>query len=810
VEYWTHHREAHRDQGWKVHVSCREGLLQELLLRVQPALGRIAYKVIRSEEQLGRLNAGTLGATQVGKCITAYPNSDGETAEVAVELAKGLHGWQAPLIRNEIRVLPRSPVYIRYGSFSRTQGRDKLGIPRAYVRDVRGYLVEDDRNCCSHIYLGYPALLDGTIFSVPSELFGRYILLKQVIDKGPTLLFQGIDRHTGECCAVRLAVRNAALDSMGRDAVQRAENEAALLSALGTRSNRKTPRLIGFYDGEDYCVLVREWIVGETVSGLIWSGALTAVEKRRITQSVAAIIGELHSLDIYSLDIAPTNLVRDRSGNIMLIELESATSKAKLPNEGFGTPGYSVPSSRCGGELDAYSLKCLMFSLETGIDLSKCADPERLVRERLFCNKSSSSAIEVLREQDLFRRARPLVRYSSHSLVKRKSARIVGVVKWPIDQTLRSLCARIISDAAWTSDTPEWSSTALGLAGLSSLDFYSGSAGICYGLLRGGLALEDEDIVQTVKLMGASIIGRADTESLCGLFVGRGGAAWLSLALWYATKEPAWLESAKRLYAGLDETLSPDLTHGIAGQLLLGVWLLEASPDSRIQRSVQAKVAQLRDTVVWQQGMPLWVVPEGYGELSGSGWLGLAHGAAGISWALLEAGRALQSDETTFYIRALLAQLSDRFGNAEKFEHLPDRLDGTARGSAWCHGHSGIAWVSHRASQFGVPGPSAKRLLRLAMKEAHRLDFSQCHGLSSLIELGSALGDPYMRRFSEILCVRYLRVSGGYLEVSSTANSSSSHDFMVGTAGAVSALSCTLGRGRLGYFLDNPKQALRA
>ena len=73
---WATVGKSTRVQGWKLHLSSIPTEAISLLISVIPILLKhgMSFKIATSEKVLGMLNEGELGATQVGKFVTVYPD----------------------------------------------------------------------------------------------------------------------------------------------------------------------------------------------------------------------------------------------------------------------------------------------------------------------------------------------------------------------------------------------------------------------------------------------------------------------------------------------------------------------------------------------------------------------------------------------------------------------------------------------------------------------------------------------------------------------------------------------------------------
>ncbi len=115
---WAVVGRTRREQGWKLHVSTIPVQARSLLEVVVPLLHErdIPFKIAREETVLHQLNEGALGATQVGKFLTAYPQTNRAARDLAVALRQLTEGFSGPVIVTDLRL--GDVVYARYGPFS--------------------------------------------------------------------------------------------------------------------------------------------------------------------------------------------------------------------------------------------------------------------------------------------------------------------------------------------------------------------------------------------------------------------------------------------------------------------------------------------------------------------------------------------------------------------------------------------------------------------------------------------------------------------------------------------------------------------
>ena len=273
--------------------------------------------------------------------------------------------------------------------------------------------------------------------------------------------------------------------------------------------------------------------------------------------------------------------------------------------------------------------------------------------------------------------------------------------------------ALFLSEACRHAGDGRWRDTALaGIAqGLDQLDslvppagagFYTGSVGVAYAAARISRLLERADLEARAIAVLDRLDRAADGEAVADLVSGGTGAIAPLLALAAQLARPAWRDLALRL-------------------------------------GRRAVAAATRNGEGWS-----W--PPSAGAIDAARPLtGLAHGAAGIGWSLLELGVAAGAPEMIDAAHQAF-QYEDRwFRPAE--DNWPDfrEEDGDDAPAcvAWCHGAPGIGLARLRAVELGFDAwragaEAAMRTTEASLADRDRWidgDFSLCHGQAGLGEI---------------------------------------------------------------------------
>jgi lantibiotic modifying enzyme len=273
--------------------------------------------------------------------------------------------------------------------------------------------------------------------------------------------------------------------------------------------------------------------------------------------------------------------------------------------------------------------------------------------------------------------------------------------------------ALFLSEVCRRAGSGRWRDTALAGIGhaMDRLDtipptarfgFYTGQVGIAYAAARIGRSLERPDLEAGAVAALDRLVGKADGDLVVDVISGGTGAIGPLLALADFLDRPALRDLAMQLG----------------------------------RRTVAAAI---RSDEGWS-----WPV-HGSGIEAIRPLTGLAHGAAGIGWSLLELGNATCIGEMIEAAHQAFRYENRWFRPAE--DNWPDfrEEDGDEAPvcEAWCHGAPGIGLTRLRAVEIGfdsyrADAEAATRTTRSALADRDRWvdgDFSLCHGRAGLAEV---------------------------------------------------------------------------
>ncbi|HZC53019.1 MAG TPA: lanthionine synthetase LanC family protein, partial [Mycobacterium sp.] len=757
-------------QGWKLHVSANEQSAIDVLTAAVPILVRYrtAFKVVASLRQLHELNHGEAGQAQVGKFVTAYPVDDDTACRLAADLDAATTGLSGPRVPSDRPVRRGGVVHYRYGSFGGCYLQTKLGETVPAIVGPAGEMVADRRET---YYLEPPGTppnpfeRPGVVTAADRrERLGRYQLVAEVSRSGHNEVWFALDTERLAPCIVKKALADVCCGNESPAARLMCEADALRrLAGVAT-----VPRLLDVVTDESgQPCLVLEDVPGRRLDLLVAdaarSGALIAGDQvldiaRRLVRAVA----EIHDGAFLHTDIKAANILLEPGGAVRVIDWDNCVRVGGADVViGRGTAGYASPQRAAGEPAstadDIYSIGAVLFLLLTGAEpasrpgprlvpapdghplrddvsahfeavIGECLDPDPARRPR-----DASQLGRRLDEVDVAHSSSPPRRAASES-AREPETELWRSVAW-------DLRADLIREMSPVDGRPPWLSRAADGSLHPLRDINSGVAGVLLGLCDLAECLDDDQAREAVGT-AASWLARSRPlrePGLPGLFVGEIGVGIALLRCSEVLQDQALRALAQQRMLDVASLTheSADLFNGTAGRLRghLACWRLTA--DSAHLRAAIACGDHLVRTagVSPRHGGTRWQIPPGYGGLSGSAYLGYAHGSAGIADVLRElyeiTGRAAYLD-TVLGVADDLSELAQPDPSCNDGASWPQTLDASPHPPLWCHGAAGIGLFFlhlHRAGLY----PQAESVATRAMRSVARARWIGpviCHGLA--------------------------------------------------------------------------------
>lgn len=781
TKYWLAVRAPPVAQGWKLHISATPVNAERLIRTIGPWLRDTAtsFKVGRDCDVLESLNAGQLGATQVGKFITVYPAPDRALA-IARQVRELTEGFEGPAVPTDVRL--GDVLYGRFGAFLPVLKRDRLGNPRHQIMLPDGSLRDDAYTIPHRVPEGvecpFEELFQARTRRDPTGhqgLFGpgyRIVDVLRETPKGGTFLAISLkDAASVKACVLKQGRPHCMSDRLGRDVRWRLKREFEVLRELSAVDG--LPRAQEYFEVDGNAYLAIDYLpsrsIEETTASILNRRPWAEVElpgKRELLQHLAGLIevvAAIHAEGFVHRDINNLNVRVGPSGQTYLFDFEMAHRVGdRSATVGLGTAGFVSPA-RSETELpdfpdDVYSLCCIAFLVITGIDPRRTlyVEADRRVGEILSLTGAGEElkalAVAIAGGLQADRSGRitleqllRAVRKTASALEGGTSAMALETVGRAVsDDTLKSLLAGAVEGLLHRAPRDQsrlWLSLPLG-AGDQGVDrdklellrsAHCGISGVLYMLAQlarhgwGAVGAIQDDAQRAASWLLANA-PTAD-QNLPGLHFGEAGVA-LSLHEAVAAGIVKGGSAANGAISGrLPGVLDwPDLSHGAAGQ---GLAALTVAPHG---------AAPCLDYLLRSQDQDgSWRIPEDAPALAGAKLTGFAHGCAGILYFIAEYGLRNPGCSIEPALHRGLAWLTQVAveGGGEKLQWPYSATDNRIS-TWWCHGAPGIALCYLRAYEW----TSDKRLLDIALRAlrshpAHVRygNLSYCHGLCGLGEI---------------------------------------------------------------------------
>lgn len=763
-------------QGWKLHISAGPGSVAAVLRCALPVLlaDDANFKVIASIERLRTLNDGAAGLSQVGKCITVYPNDEPQALRLARALDLATRGLAGPAIPSDRPLAAGSLVHYRYGSFAARLVQSPGGAIEWALAQPDGTLVPDVRavGCYRPAWAVDPFVAAGVADApVPPEdlIDERYLVIETLAQSARGTVARAIDLRRLRRCVLKRAARHAQLSRSGQDARDRLRHEADVLARLAP--DARVPRVFDLIEHAGDLILVLEDLAGEPLSAGVARLArrgCTLPESRvtRLACALAALLQTIHDQGLVYRDLKPANVILGADDQVSLIDFELAHGlDSALPAVGRGTTGYMSPQQADGAPPctadDVYSLGALLYYAATGAEPGFTPQPDApLSRSLDLLNPTLSPALSTIIHCCLLPdpSARPSLRALAALLAAARdnpsAAPLAGSSTQSPHATpdaaqfrrlARRLADSLCAAARWLPDGrgPVWECALYNESGIWSRDLYAGSAGTLLVLALLVAELGDAPAAALLR-QGIAALLRAPRPAgapLAGLYFGESGLALVACAAGQALSDADLIAAAGargHAVAALP-CHGPDLMTGAAGRIRLHLLLWEATADPGQFAHAVAMGELLLALAEPIDGGLCWTLPPDYGSLRGKSLLGYAHGAAGIGDALLDLFAATRDARFGVAAQAaarwIMAQATPALNDGSGLI-WPKEPGGDPAGGSWCHGAAGIGrFLLHLATRGGVAEAAsmAERAAWMVGRGARWSGPTQCHGLTGNI-----------------------------------------------------------------------------
>lgn len=565
-------------------------------------------------------------------------------------------------------------------------------------------------------------------------------------------------------------------------------------------------------------VSLEDWMRPQILEGRLPSFAVI----RDLAIQVADFLLVLHQSGYVYGDLKSANVLVGEGERLIFLDFELAMPPgATLPPD-TGTRGYLSKARRAGlptsASDDLYALGALTYFLATGAEPSQAPLRKPLLTRPIGVMRPSLSAAQAARIADFVgwctgdgaergnaedARSR-LLAWTDEVDDARQTD--VACSSRPDPRKLAfELGASLLRKAKNGANGPNWISRHPLALGVDVGDWNTGSAGVIMAI---NALAEVSESSATRPFLHSAATALSRFEPLpgdpVGLYVGAAGRAVALMRAGITLEQEPLVDAGEALMRGLDPTAtdSPDLFNGRAGLLRAQLAFYLATGGVGYLNAAQRLGQQLIKVCIRDERGARWFVPAGHAALSGQVYLGYAHGAAGIGDALLDLWELTRDADLADCIRSVVTlyeRSARQVGTSASGLNWPSQFDVDSLAAAyWCHGAAGITQFLLRVHGSGLD-PRAAQLSRGGLEAtSDTVRWSRptpCHGLAGAID---TLLDGF-RTFKEerwlhaaqdlhLLLESFVIDSPDGTEIETEAASDPTTDFMLGYAGIIPVL----------------------
>ena len=190
-----------------------------------------------------------------------------------------------------------------------------------------------------------------------------YELHERVAAGGSSVVWRATRVADGAVVAVKVVVAHGDGD--------RAVRESALLRRLPFEGLVRVHDAFSLPDHPQAVVLVLDFVEGGSLAAVLRArGHLSAGEAVTVVAPVARALASVHAAGVVHADVAPGNVLLERSGRPLLADLGVSRLAVEAPAEVYGTPGFTAPEVEAGQQptpaSDVYAVGALAWACVTG------------------------------------------------------------------------------------------------------------------------------------------------------------------------------------------------------------------------------------------------------------------------------------------------------------------------------------------------------------------------------------------------------------------------------------------------------------
>lgn len=359
--------------GWKIHISpyihdCQAVL--EVIAGIA-AVEKVTFKHVVSDRDYAERLSRQAQRDIHGKFATIYPHDSKHAVLLANLLANSLEQYDGPKVFTDVP-WKNSIVHLRYGAiFPELRMNYGTGMLTSYMRMEDGSLAEDERRP----YFYVPPMIE-----VPHEIKIEQERFESSAAKLPFVATAILSQssggsvyeatYNGTPVIVKEGVKEAGIESLGRDGSWRRRKEAAALAVV--QNYESFPKLLDTFETERAFYIIVERKQGVQLNKWIAKHCpRVTIEQRdqdilvEIESYVAEVTHQLSQIEMgldrlhlhgYSYgDLSLSNIMVDDENIVSFIDLETAEPHYIFSNQ-ITTPGYSAGPGAGGITQDTCAL----------------------------------------------------------------------------------------------------------------------------------------------------------------------------------------------------------------------------------------------------------------------------------------------------------------------------------------------------------------------------------------------------------------------------------------------------------------------
>lgn len=366
-------------QGWKLHISATILDACDIFERVVPFLiaEDVQFKAPNSLDELSEINSGLkYGYHQVGKFITVYPLTKGQTVLLAEHLHELTEEFFAIAVPYDEQYLPESSIFYRYGAFTTIEAADDAGETFPAIMNPLGKLVLDDRRRAVPEWISSPFPNNGnpsmkTFDDTP--LGTTYRIFSAMTQRGKGGAYEAVDlsQDKPRRCIVKEGRLNGDLGWNGQDGHSLVRNEFGVLSAL-KKIYDAVPQVFSSFEVYGNFYFAMEYVEGKNLREIMGprQRRFSIRQVLEFGAQIAQIIKKIHQAGWVWNDCKPANLIVTTDGSLRPIDFEGAYPVNKFEPFDWKTEGFSksagVSKEPGGKSSDLYALGAVVYFLLTG------------------------------------------------------------------------------------------------------------------------------------------------------------------------------------------------------------------------------------------------------------------------------------------------------------------------------------------------------------------------------------------------------------------------------------------------------------